>query len=70
MDVRRSDRKASLASVAGELEMEEQGDGAKLLKSKASTAWKSFACCFSQACRIGHAIFAVFVVDWLIKCSI
>jgi len=36
MDVRRSDRQASLASVAGELEMEEQGDGAKLLKSKAS----------------------------------
>lgn len=35
MDVKRTDRKASLASVAGEVEMEEQGDGAKLLKSKA-----------------------------------
>lgn len=44
MDVRRTDRKASLASVAGELEMEEQGDGAKLLKSKASAGWQSFAC--------------------------
>lgn len=41
MDVRRTDRKASLASVAGELEMEEQGDSAKLLKSKASAARQS-----------------------------
>ncbi|CAM9113551.1 unnamed protein product, partial [Scytosiphon promiscuus] len=43
MDVRRTDREASLASVAGELEMEEQGDGAKLLKSKASTIPFHFA---------------------------
>ncbi|CAM9342627.1 unnamed protein product, partial [Hapterophycus canaliculatus] len=37
MDIRRTDREASLASVAGELEMEEQGDGAKLLKSKVNS---------------------------------
>lgn len=42
MDVRRTDREASLASVAGELEMEEQGDGAKLLKSKASAIHARF----------------------------
>lgn len=52
MDVRRTDRKASLASVAGELEMEEQGDGAKLLKSKASARRQSLAYfSFTQACR-------------------
>lgn len=44
MDVKRTDRKASLASVAGEVEMEEQGDGAKLLKSKARTFSVGVSC--------------------------
>lgn len=35
MDVRRIDQEASLASVAGEVEMEE-GDGASLFQSKVS----------------------------------
>lgn len=52
MDVRRTDRKASLASVAGEVEMEEQGDGAKLLKSKASTRPRS--CCTMNQIHIHH----------------
>ena len=34
MDVRKMDRKASLASVAGEVEMEEEGDGARLFQSE------------------------------------
>lgn len=36
MDVRRRDRETSLASVADEVEMEEEGDGAKLFESEAS----------------------------------
>lgn len=40
MDVRKMDRKASLASVAGEVEMEEEGDGARLFQSEAS--WTFF----------------------------
>ena len=51
MDVRRTDRKASLASVADELEMEEQGDGAKLLKSKVSKAAELCVLSLTQACR-------------------
>lgn len=34
MDVRKMDRTASLASVAGEVEMEEEGDGARLFQSE------------------------------------
>lgn len=36
MDVRRIDQEASLASVAGEVEMEEEGHGARLFQSKVS----------------------------------
>ena len=39
MDVRKMDRKASLASVAGEVEMEEEGDGARLFQSEASARY-------------------------------
>lgn len=37
LDVRRQDEEASLASVAQEVEMEEEGDGAKLFRSKVET---------------------------------
>ena len=46
MDVRKMDRKASLASVAGEVEMEEEGDGARLFQSEASA---STVCVFARA---------------------
>lgn len=36
MDVRRTDRKTNLANVAGEVEMEDEVDGATLFRSKAS----------------------------------
>lgn len=34
MDVRRKDKEASLSSVADEVEMEEEGDGARLFRSE------------------------------------
>lgn len=36
LDVRKKDREANLATVVGEVEMEEDGGGAKLFRSKAS----------------------------------
>ena len=38
MNIRKKDRETSLASVAGEVEMEEEGDGARLFQSEASNA--------------------------------
>lgn len=46
MDVRRKDRDTSLANVAGEVEMEEEGDGSKLFQSEArETVFVVFALC-------------------------
>ena len=38
MNIRKKDQETSLASVAGEVEMEEEGDGARLFQSEASNA--------------------------------
>lgn len=52
MDVRVKDRNSNMAVVAGELKMEEEGDGAKLFESKASAAgcpcfWVCFPASFT-----------------------
>lgn len=58
LDVRKKDREASLADVVGEVELEEEGDGARLFRSKASGYEQFHLLCTTEDSYGVVAIFA------------